>query len=183
VIAAITRCGSRIIKRRRRMTSSAAPLGRRCGWCRIRWICESGARSMGCQRRRGRDRGHLPVSRAWVHRMVQRRRETGSIAPLQQTKFRRVLAGQEDRLAALITARPDATLAELREALPTTAALSRNPRTSRTCGWTDRSRQLRFPRRLACERRSGFWPNTSASPIDRGGPKGSALHRNEKRTN
>jgi len=65
------------------------------------------------------------VSRAWVHRLVQRRRETGSIAPRQQTKFRsRVLAGHEARLAALIAARPDATLAELREALPTTAALS-----------------------------------------------------------
>jgi hypothetical protein len=34
------------------------------------------------------------------------------------------LAGQEQRLAALVTARPDATLAELREGLPTTAALS-----------------------------------------------------------
>jgi transposase len=65
------------------------------------------------------------VSRAWVHRLVQRRRETGSIAPRKQTKFRaRILAGQEQRLAALITARPDATLAELREAVPTTAALS-----------------------------------------------------------
>ena len=28
------------------------------------------------------------VSRAWVHRLVQRRRETGSIAPRTQTKFR-----------------------------------------------------------------------------------------------
>ena len=65
------------------------------------------------------------VSRAWVYRLVQRRRETGSIRPRQQTKFRRrVLEGQEDRLAALITARPDATLAELREGLRTTAALS-----------------------------------------------------------
>jgi transposase len=65
------------------------------------------------------------VSRAWVHRLAQRRRETGSIAPRKQTKFRaRVLAGQEARLAALIIARPDATLAELRDALPTTAALS-----------------------------------------------------------
>jgi len=34
------------------------------------------------------------------------------------------LAGQEARLTALITAQPDATLAELREALPTAAALS-----------------------------------------------------------
>ena len=65
------------------------------------------------------------VSRAWVHRLIQRRRETGSIKPRKQTKFRsRVLAGKEARLAALITARPDATLAELREALPTMAALS-----------------------------------------------------------
>jgi len=65
------------------------------------------------------------VSRAWVHRLAQRRRETGSMAPRQQTKFRaRVLAGREARLAALIAAKPDATLAELREALPTTAALS-----------------------------------------------------------
>ncbi|HEV2986554.1 MAG TPA: IS630 transposase-related protein [Vicinamibacterales bacterium] len=65
------------------------------------------------------------VSRAWVHRLIQRRRETGSIAPRKQTKFRsRVLAGQQGRLAALINARPDATLAELRDALPTSAALS-----------------------------------------------------------
>ena len=36
------------------------------------------------------------VSRAWVHRLIQRRRETGSLAPRKQTKFRsRVLAGQE----------------------------------------------------------------------------------------
>jgi transposase len=66
------------------------------------------------------------VSRAWVHRLIQRRRETGSLAPRKQTKFRgRALAeAEEQRLAALITAQPDATLAELRDALPTTAALS-----------------------------------------------------------
>ena len=65
------------------------------------------------------------VSRAWVHRLAQRRRETGSIAPRQQTKFRaRVLTGQEQRLAALIAARPDATLAELQDELPVRAALT-----------------------------------------------------------
>jgi transposase len=65
------------------------------------------------------------VSRAWVHRLVQRRRETGSIAPRKQTKFRsRVLAGHDDRLAGLIAARPDTTLIELKDTLPTTAALS-----------------------------------------------------------
>ena len=66
------------------------------------------------------------VSRAWVHRLIQRRRETGSLAPRQQTKFRRcaLTEAQQARLRALITAQPDATLAELRAALPTSAALS-----------------------------------------------------------
>jgi transposase len=65
------------------------------------------------------------VSRAWVDALKQRQRETGSIAPHKQTKFRgRVLAGQEERLAAMVAARPDATLAELREALRTSAGLA-----------------------------------------------------------
>ena len=55
------------------------------------------------------------VSRAWVDALKQRRRDTRSIAPRPQTKFRRrVLRGQEDRLRVLVTAQPDATLAELR---------------------------------------------------------------------
>jgi transposase len=65
------------------------------------------------------------VSRAWVDALKQRRRETGAFAPYPQTKFRgRVLAGHEARLAALVAARPDATLAELREALRTSAGLA-----------------------------------------------------------
>jgi len=65
------------------------------------------------------------VSRAWVHRLAQRARETGSLAPRKQTKFRgRVLAGEETRLQALVAAQPDATLAELSEQLPARPALS-----------------------------------------------------------
>lgn len=66
------------------------------------------------------------VSVAWVYRLIQRRRETGLITPRQQTKFRgRALSDDEEgRLVALITARPDTTLAELQRALPTRAALS-----------------------------------------------------------
>jgi transposase len=54
------------------------------------------------------------VSRAWVYRLVQRRRDTGSIAPRRQTTFRRrrLSARDDDRLVALLTAQPDATLAE-----------------------------------------------------------------------
>ena len=69
------------------------------------------------------DRYH--VSRAWVDALKQRRRESGTVGPRQQTKFRgRVLAGQEAHLAMLVTAKPDATLAELREALKTSAGLA-----------------------------------------------------------
>jgi transposase len=65
------------------------------------------------------------VSRAWVDRVKQRRRETGEITPRKQTTFRpRVLAGYEDRIVLLITARPDATLAELRDGLRLRVGLS-----------------------------------------------------------
>ena len=66
------------------------------------------------------------VSRAWVDALKQRRRETGAYAPLQQTTFRRraLVAAETERLAALVAARPDATLIELREALQTTVGLT-----------------------------------------------------------
>lgn len=66
------------------------------------------------------------VSRAWVDALKQRRRETGAIAARRQTKFRsRVLTPEEEtRLTVLVTARPDATLTELRDALPTRAGLA-----------------------------------------------------------
>ena len=66
------------------------------------------------------------VSRSWVDRIKQRRRETGEVAPRKQLKFRgrSLTEHQEYRLSALIRAQPDATLAELRDWLPTSAALS-----------------------------------------------------------
>jgi transposase len=66
------------------------------------------------------------VSRAWVDALKQRRRQTGAFAPLRPIKFRgRALATTDlDRLAALGAARPDATLAEIREALRTAAGLT-----------------------------------------------------------
>jgi transposase len=78
------------------------------------------------------------VSVAWVYRVLQRRRDTGSIAPRRQVKFRsRALSReQEVRLVALITARPDATLTELQHALPTRAALSTLWRTIDRLGLT-----------------------------------------------
>ena len=85
------------------------------------------------------------VSRAWVHRLIQRRRETGSLEPRRQTTFRRraLTVDEEGRLVALITARPDATLAELRDALPTTAALSTLWRVIDRCALTVKKNRTR----------------------------------------
>ena len=64
------------------------------------------------------------VSRAWVDRIYQRHRG-GEDAPRKQTKFRgRRLAGQEERLRAIVTAHPDRTLVEIRAALGVPVALS-----------------------------------------------------------
>jgi transposase len=65
------------------------------------------------------------VSRAWVNRLMQRHRETGALIPRKQTKFRaQALAGHETQLKALVDAQPDRTLAEIREALCTSASIS-----------------------------------------------------------
>ena len=66
------------------------------------------------------------VSRAWVDALKQRRRETGVFAPLKPTKFRRraLATAALGRRAALVAARPDATLVELRDELRTAAGLT-----------------------------------------------------------
>lgn len=65
------------------------------------------------------------VSLAWVDALKLRWRTTGSIAPQKQTKFRgRVLAGQVDRLKAVVTAQPDRTLREIQASLDTPASLT-----------------------------------------------------------
>ena len=63
------------------------------------------------------------VSAAWIRRLKQRRRETGSVAP----RIRRVppprLLAHTDRLQLLVAQRPDATLEELRAALDVATSL------------------------------------------------------------
>ncbi len=93
------------------------------------------------------------VSRAWVDALKQRRRETGAIAALKQTKFRRraLVAAEVERLAVLVAARPDATLAELREALRTSAGLTTIWRALNQRDFTLKKNGLR--RRAAAHRR------------------------------
>jgi transposase len=64
------------------------------------------------------------VSRAWVRRLKQRRREDGRIEP-RSTRNKRVrtLDAHLDRLRELIAATPDLTLEELREELGVTVAI------------------------------------------------------------
>ena len=58
------------------------------------------------------------VSRAWVDRLKQRRRETGEVAPRKQTRWRTlILQAQLAELPALIREQPDRTLAELQEGI------------------------------------------------------------------
>jgi transposase len=65
------------------------------------------------------------VSRAWVDRLKQRRRETGEVAPRRQTRWRTpILAAQLPQLVALIREQPDRTLAELQRALATPASVT-----------------------------------------------------------
>ena len=65
------------------------------------------------------------VSPAWVRRLMQRYRASGQVGPKQRTQYRAsLLAPHLPRLAALLAAQPDATLAELRTALGVPVGLS-----------------------------------------------------------
>jgi len=93
------------------------------------------------------------VRRAWVDALKQRRRETGVIAARKPTKFRgrALVAAEVERLAARVAARPDATLAELRDALRTSAGLTTIWRALNQRDFTVKKTGLR--RRAAARRR------------------------------
>src|SRR3954452_10734306 len=57
--------------------------------------------------------------RSWVRRLMQRRRELGTLAPIQrrQGEQRSLNDADEERVRQLIAARPDMTLVELAAAL------------------------------------------------------------------
>ena len=62
------------------------------------------------------------VSTAWIRRLLQRRRETGSIASLPQNPGRKLALDSRkmERLRQLVVRQPDATLRELKERLGVT---------------------------------------------------------------
>lgn len=64
------------------------------------------------------------VSPAWVRRLVQRRRQTGEVAPRTRTPRVSKLQAYHDRIRERLAADPDRTLAELRADLGVAVALS-----------------------------------------------------------
>lgn len=73
-----------------------------------------------CDEKRG-SRAHIAklygVSTAWIRRLLQRRRERGTIAPKSHGGGRppKFFGRKLDRLKELVKQQPDATLAELRD--------------------------------------------------------------------
>lgn len=76
------------------------------------------------------------VSEAWVRRLIQRRRETGSLEVIQPRRPNTSKLDQRDldRLAKLIAQKPDMTLGELADALETKVSVPTVWRATRKLG-------------------------------------------------
>lgn len=104
------------------------------------------------------------VSRSWVRRVKQRRRECGEVTPRPpKPKVRHVKIDRE-RLRDLVEAHPDATLIELRDLLQVRCAESSICRALKSLGYTFKKRRSTRPSRIV--RTS---PSVAASGVRRKG--------------
>jgi transposase len=93
------------------------------------------------------------VSRAWVDRLKQRRRETGEVTPRAQRYGPHPKLGPHlHRLADLIQQQPDRTLVELQEALGLPASLATIWRAVKQLGFTVKKNGARLRTRSARHR-------------------------------
>ena len=93
------------------------------------------------------------VSRSWVDRLKQRRRETGEVTPRAQHYGPHPKLGPHlHRLADLIQEQPDRTLAELQEALGLSASLATIWRAVKQLGFTVKKNRTRLRTRSARHR-------------------------------
>ena len=78
------------------------------------------------------------VSTAWIRRLLQRRRETGTFAALPHAGGPppKMTDERRGRLLVLVTQHPDATLAELRDLLAAPVHLSTVARALTRLNWT-----------------------------------------------
>jgi|SRR5215203_3489339 transposase len=100
------------------------------------------------------------VSTAWIRRLLQRRRETGSFAALPHAggPAPKMNPERRERLVALVSEQPDATLEELRERLGAPVHFGTIGRTLAQLGLTVKKKSSRPPSRTArtCGRSGPF---------------------------
>ena len=103
------------------------------------------------------------VSTAWVRRLLQHRRQTGSFAarPHAGGPPPKMTPDRCDRLAVLVTEQPDATLAELRDRLGAAVHLSTVGRALARVG-------------LPVKKKSGRRPSRTARTSGTSGPRSAA---------
>jgi transposase len=91
------------------------------------------------------------VSTAWIRRLLQRRRETGSFAALPRGggSAAKMDSDRCGRLLVLVAEQPDATLAELRDRLQAPVHLSTVARTLARLGLTVKKKSCGPPSRTA----------------------------------
>lgn len=91
------------------------------------------------------------VSTAWIRRLLQRRRETGSVAPLPQNAGRRPALDSRkmERLRRLVDHQPDATLRELKGRLGVTISNGAMIRALRALKLTLKKNRSRQPSKSA----------------------------------
>jgi transposase len=107
------------------------------------------------------------ISPAWARRVKQRRREHGELTPrpMGGKRYEKIDRG---RLAELVAAQPDATLAELRERLGVRCALSAICTALKRLGLSFKKRRSMRPNRTArtshAGGRSGRWRGPASTP-------------------
>jgi transposase len=89
-------------------------------------------------------------SESWVRRLIQRRRETGSLEPLPNYRPDNSKLDEDDlqKLAKLIEDQPDMTLAELAEALNNKVSIPTVWRTTQALGLPLKKRPCTPPSRI-----------------------------------
>jgi len=89
------------------------------------------------------------VSEAWVRRLVQRQRETGSLEPrpLKLPDNTKLKQKELDQLEKLITDKPDMTLEELAAALTTKVSIATVHRATRKLGYSFKKSRSMPPNR------------------------------------
>ncbi len=107
-------------------------------------------------------------SESWVRRLIQRRRETGSLAPrpLRLPNNNKLDPDDLEQLAALIRQAPDMTLAELAEALGHKASVPTVWRATQTLGLALKKSPCMPPNRIVptSSRRGTYGSSNSQKP-------------------